>query len=228
MQDPHQRRQIRSYVLREGRITAGQKRALETLWPRFGIDKHTIIKDLDTLFGNSNPMVLEIGFGMGESLAQMAQESPQTDFIGIEVYRPGVGYLLSEIEKHDLHNLKVMCGDAVELLESVLPDKAFDRIQVFFPDPWHKKRHNKRRLIQTEFLNKLAKKLKNKGIIHLATDWEDYARHMKHTLDACPAYKNTANNNNFAERPDYRPITKFERRGHKLGHGVWDLIYEVV
>ena len=226
MQDPHKRRQIKSFVLREGRITAGQKRALETLWPKFGIDNHTIVKDLNTLFGNSNPKVLEIGFGMGESLAQMAHDSPHTDFIGIEVHRPGVGHLLAEIEKRDLYNLKVMCGDAVELLATVLPDKAFDRIQIFFPDPWPKKRHNKRRLIQVEFLNKLTKKLKNNGILHLATDWEDYALHMKAALDNCPAYKNTANDNGFAERPDYRPTTKFERRGHTLGHGVWDLIYE--
>jgi len=220
-------RKIKSYVLREGRITAGQKRALEILWPKFGIDNHTAIEDLHAIFGSDNATVLEIGFGMGESLAQMAQDSPDTHFIGIEVHRPGVGSLLAEIEKRDLTNLRVMCGDAVELLDNVFPEKLFDRIQVFFPDPWHKTRHYKRRLIQTGFLRKLAIILKNNGVLHLATDWEDYARHMKVALDSTPAYKNMASNNAYAERPDYRPTTKFERRGHKLGHGVWDLIYQL-
>ncbi len=229
MQKPDQQRQIRSYVLREGRITAGQKRALELLWPKFGIENHAHITNLNTLFVAPKPktIVLEIGFGMGESLAQMAQESPQTHFIGIEVHRPGVGSLLAEIESRNLTNLRVMCGDAVEILKTVLPDNTFDRIQIFFPDPWHKTRHNKRRLVQKDFLENLTKKFTINGILHIATDWEDYARHMKAALDSSPAYKNTAPDNNYSERPDYRPTTKFERRGHSLGHGVWDLIYQL-
>jgi tRNA (guanine-N7-)-methyltransferase len=220
---PKPHRPIRSFVRREGRLTPGQKRALETLWPRFGIDYSEEPLDLAAIFGRPAPVTLEIGFGNGESLAAMAQAAPERDFIGIEVHRPGVGHLLQRIEALGLGNLRVMCHDAVEVLKHQIPPGSLDTVQIFFPDPWHKKRHHKRRLIQPVFVALLARCLRPGGTLHLATDWEDYARHMLEVLEASPDLRNTAQR--FSSRPHHRPLTRFEQRGQRLGHGVWDVIF---
>ncbi|WP_438971181.1 tRNA (guanosine(46)-N7)-methyltransferase TrmB [Methylophaga sp.] len=219
-------RTIRSFVRREGRLTPGQERALDKLWPEFGIDESTETLDLETLFGRSSPVVLEIGFGNGASLAEMAKQQPDHNYIGIEVHRPGVGQLLKAIETEALTNVRVACTDAVELIKNRIPDKSLDRVQIYFPDPWHKKRHHKRRIIQPKFVNILANKLKHGGLLHLATDWQDYAEQMLVDLSDNDRFKNTSQTGDFIERPDYRPLTKFEQRGHRLGHGVWDLLFK--
>ena len=227
MNDVENPRRIRSFVRREGRLTLAQQRALDELWPRFGIDFSPAALDLQSLFGRTALRVLEIGFGNGESLAAMAAAAPYTDFIGIEVHRPGVGHLLLAIERLALQNLRVCCHDAVEVLERQIPDASLDRVHIFFPDPWHKKRHHKRRLIQPPFVALLARKLKPGGHLHLATDWEDYAVHMLAVLGQSTDFANSAPAGEmFCPRPDYRPLTKFERRGERLGHGVRDLIFE--
>lgn len=219
-------RHIRSFVRREGRLTLAQQRALNELWPRFGIASGPEPIDLDSVFGRQAMRVLEIGFGNGESLAAMAAAAPYTDFIGIEVHRPGVGHLLLQIEQRELSNVRVLCEDAVEVLETRINDASLDRVQIFFPDPWHKARHHKRRLIQPAFVSLLARKLRSGGHLHLATDWEHYAQHMLDTLRASTAFSNTSPCGDYCPRPEYRPLTKFERRGQRLGHGVWDLIFE--
>ncbi len=222
---PH--RKIRSYVLREGRLTAGQQRAFETLWPQFGIDftpGQTL--DLSTIFGNNNPVILEIGFGNGASLAEMAQQHPEQNYLGIEVHSPGVGRLLLEIEKRGLSNLRVMRHDAVELLERGLPTATLAGVYLFFPDPWHKKKHHKRRILQPSMIKLLAQAIKPGGVFHAATDWEHYAEQMLEVLGkADDLFENSASPGHFCPRPEYRPMTKFELRGERLGHGVWDLIF---
>jgi len=217
-------RTIRSFVRREGRLTTSQERALNELWPQFGIEANEVI-DPERVFGRQAPLTLEIGFGNGESLAQMAEASPEQDFIGIEVHRPGVGHLLLQIEKRGLSNLRVICADAVEVLKHSLTENSLDRLLLYFPDPWHKKRHHKRRIVQPAFAELIANRLKPGGIWHLATDWEDYAMHMREVLEAQPQFENTVGPGQFAPRPQWRPLTKFEQRGHRLGHGVWDLLY---
>jgi len=219
-------RTIRSFVRREGRLTPGQQRALDKLWPQFGIDDSQDALNLDSLFGRSAPKVLEIGFGNGASLAEMASKQADHDFIGIEVHRPGVGQLLKSIDTEQLNNVRVACTDAVELLKNRIADKSLDRVQIYFPDPWHKKRHNKRRIIQPAFVNVLANKLKHGGHLHLATDWQDYAEQMLSDVSANERFQNCSHTGDFIERPDYRPLTKFEQRGHRLGHGVWDLLFK--
>jgi tRNA (guanine-N7-)-methyltransferase len=221
---PKHHRPIRSFVRREGRLTAGQQRALDTLWPRFGIEFSEKMLDLASIFGRSAPITLEIGFGNGESLATMAQAEPERDFLGIEVHRPGVGHLLQRIEALRLTNLRVMCHDAVEVLKHQIPPGSLDTVQIFFPDPWHKKRHHKRRIIQPAFVALLAARMRPGGVLHLATDWEDYAQHMLEVLEASPQLRNTASG--FAPRPAHRPPTKFEERGQRLGHGVWDVVFD--
>lgn len=228
MTDQSKHRTVRSFVLRQGRLTSGQKIALEEQWPRFGIEYKAQLLDLTETFGREAPITLEIGFGNGDSLAQMATVAPERDFFGIEVHRPGVGHLLHLVGEGELSNVRVMHHDAVEIMNHMIPDVSLDRVQVYFPDPWHKTRHNKRRIIQLEFVALLAKKLKQGGILHLATDWQDYATHMLKVMSAAPDYKNQANDGGYSERPDYRPLTKFENRGIKLGHGVWDLLFERV
>lgn len=220
---PH--RTIRSFVRREGRLTRGQQRALTELWNVYGINNDDSAIDLDTIFGRSADKVLEIGFGNGHSLAQMAYNHPENDYLGIEVHRPGVGSLLLLTEEMNLTNLRVICDDAVEVLKHRLPDNSLHRVQIFFPDPWHKKRHHKRRIIQPKFINLIAHKLKPGGLLHLATDWEDYARQMSEVLKQSSYFENTSHTSDFVPRPDYRPLTKFEQRGQRLGHGVWDLVY---
>jgi tRNA (guanine-N7-)-methyltransferase len=215
---------IRSFVRREGRFTRGQRRAIDTLWERYGVNPAPRLLDLDKLFGRCAPHVLEIGFGNGESLAAMAQAHPQADFLGIEVHRPGIGHLLMRIEALGLSNLRVICADAVEVIQYRLPDTHLDRVQVFFPDPWPKQRHHKRRLIQPAFLELLAPKLKPGGYLHLATDWEDYALYMLKVLEASKDFVNAASA--FAPHPYYRPLTKFEQQGLSLGHNIWDLLFQ--
>lgn len=218
-------RRIRSFVRREGRLTSGQQRALDELWPRFGIDDRARL-DLDQLFGRQAPRTLEIGFGNGASLAQMAQAAPQRDFIGIEVHRPGVGHLLQEIENRELRNVRILCRDAVETLEHQLDDASLDRVQLFFPDPWPKKKHHKRRILKPSFIALLGHKLKPGGIFHMATDWQHYAEQMLAEMEQAPHFRNCAGAGHYSPKPDDRPTTKFERRGQRLGHGVWDLLFE--
>lgn len=220
------RRPIRSFIRREGRLTKAQQRAMEALWDRYGVIPQAGLLDLDALFGRRAPRVLEIGFGNGESLVAMAQAHPATDYLGIEVHRPGVGHLLLRLEALGLTNLRVICMDAVEVLERYLPDASLDCIQVFFPDPWPKRRHRKRRLIQPDFVALLARKLKPGGRLQAATDWEDYALQMLKMLEANEALINSAQGGGFAPRPDERPLTKFERRGQHLKHGIWDLVFQ--
>ncbi len=219
----HRQRRVRSFVRREGRLTAGQARALDTLWPHFGLHCDGPV-DLDAAFGRRARRVLEIGFGNGEVLLQAAAAHPDQDFIGIEVHRPGVGRLLLGLEAAGLDNVRVFCHDAVEVLAR-LADASVDEIRVFFPDPWHKKRHHKRRLIQPQFIDALAPKLAAAGRLHLATDWAPYAEHMLEVMEARDDFINEAGVGCHTPRPDARPQTHFETRGLKLGHQVFDLLY---
>lgn len=223
MVDEKYRRSIRSFVKREGKITTGQSNAIEQLWPRFGIDlKHEIL-DLEATFTRHAFTILEIGFGNGLSLAMMAEQNPEQNFFGIEVHNPGVGSLLVQVKKRALENVRVSRDDAVEVLEQQIPDASLDRVQIFFPDPWHKKRHHKRRLIQAEFTAMLVAKMKPKGVLHVATDWQNYAEYIHQILSNNNDLNNTAKG--YAKQPSYRPITKYEMRGRRLGHGVWDIIF---
>lgn len=217
-------RRLRSFVRREGRITQSQQRALDELLPRYGVPLDGML-DLDALFGRSAPRTLEIGFGNGVSLAQMAAIAPELDFLGIEVHRPGVGHLLLEIERHALGNVRVICADAVEILETHIPPASLDRVLLFFPDPWPKTRHHKRRILQPAFVALIHSRLKPGGVFHMATDWQHYAEQMLDVMEAAPGFRNSAGRGAYAPKPDYRPETKFERRGLRLGHGVWDLVF---
>jgi tRNA (guanine-N7-)-methyltransferase len=219
-------RTIRSFVLRQGRLTKGQQRAFEQLWPRFGLDYRPGPLDLAGLFGNDQPVFLEIGFGNGESLATMARDNPECNYLGIEVHAPGVGHLLMKLEEYGCGNVRVCHHDAVEVLRDMIPDRALSGVYLFFPDPWHKKRHHKRRIVQADFVSLLASKLRPGGLFHAATDWENYAEHMLEVLKGAPQFRNTAIGRDYVPRPDYRPLTKFEQRGLRLGHGVWDLVFE--
>ncbi|SEK78643.1 tRNA (guanosine(46)-N7)-methyltransferase TrmB [Ectothiorhodospira marina] len=223
---PPHHRPIRSFVRREGRLTVGQQRALELLGPRWGLEFAPEPLNLEALFGRRAPVTLEIGFGNGEPLAQMAAHAPERDFIGVEVHRPGVGHLLQQVEDRGLTNVRVACHDAVEMLNRQIPPGSLDRIQIYFPDPWPKKRHHKRRLVQPAFVDLLATRLREGGILHLATDWEDYAWHMLEVMQQAEAFTNQAADGGFSPRPTYRPLTKFEQRGQRLGHNVWDLVHE--
>lgn len=221
-------RKIRSFVLRAGRITAAQQRALTELWPRYGLDVspdggHF---DLDQIFGRHAPRSVEIGFGNGENLLGLARAHPERDFIGIEVHRSGVGHLLLDIEAAGLTNVRVVCHDAVEVLEHCLVQASLDEVLILFPDPWHKKRHHKRRLIQPEFVSLLASRMTTGGRLQLATDWEPYAVQMLEVVSASPEFANLAGAAGYVPRPDWRALTRFERRGQRLGHGVWDLSFE--
>ncbi|HKE43496.1 MAG TPA: tRNA (guanosine(46)-N7)-methyltransferase TrmB [Steroidobacteraceae bacterium] len=219
------RRHVRSYVRRAGRITTAQARALEELWPRFGIDFAPAPIDLEHVFGRRAPRLLEIGFGNGEVLTAVAGQRPDWDCLGIEVHEPGVGRVLLQADAGNHLNLRVSRHDAVEVLTHQLADDSFDEIFIFFPDPWPKKRHHKRRLIQAPFATLLARKLKRGGVLRLATDWQPYAEQMREVLDACDGLTNCGNESGYAARPGIRPPTRFERRGQRLGHGVWDLEY---
>lgn len=218
---------IRSFVCRSGRITTGQQRALTQLWPQYKIET-THCLDLNALFGRSAEKHLEIGFGMGEALLSMALAHPERDYLGVDVYLPGIGRVLLKIAEYALTNVRLGCADAVHVLQHCLPEDSLDNIYLFFPDPWPKKRHHKRRLIQPVFLSLLAQRLKLGGYFQIATDWQDYAQHMLTTLEVHPAFHNCVGKGCFAPRPTERPLTKFEQRGQKLGHTVWDLLYQRV
>ena len=216
-------RHIRSYVLRQGRVSPAQQRAVETLLPRYGIPYEAKPLDLDQAFGRAAPKILEIGFGNGESTAAIALAHPENDYLAIEVHTPGVGNLLKLIEAQQIANLRIIQHDAVEVLRDMLAANSLDGVHIFFPDPWHKARHNKRRLIQPPFVAQLVQHLKPGGYIHVATDWQDYAEQVLAVLNAEPLLENTAAD--YAPRPEHRPLTKFEQRGIRLGHGVWDLVF---
>ena len=210
---------------RQGRLTEGQSRALEQHWDQYGLTLEQGVLDYPAIFGNANPVILEIGFGNGASLLQMAQSAPQKNFIGVEVHRPGVGKLINDAQHASVNNLKVFCDDAIEVLARNIADASLDGVQLFFPDPWHKKRHNKRRIVQAEFAQNIRHKLKPGGYFHMATDWEPYAQHMLDVMSAAEGFVNQAGAGRYAPKPDYRPSTKFEQRGERLGHGVWDLVF---
>lgn len=220
----HPMRPIRSYVLRAGRMGTGQQRALQELGPKFMLPHQAQPLDYAAVFGRSAPVVFEIGFGMGAATAEIAKVLPGTDFIGCEVHEPGVGALLKHIGDEQITNLRIVQHDAVEVLRHMIAPASLAGVHIFFPDPWHKKRHNKRRLIQPPFVAELVTRLAPGGYLHCATDWEPYAQQMLEVLGAEPALRNTAEG--YAPKPAYRPLTKFEQRGLKLGHGVWDLVFE--
>lgn len=219
-------RRIRSFVRRQGRLTKGQQLALDQYWPEVGVEFQPEPLDLTQLFGRDAPVVLEIGFGMGASLVTMAQNNPQQNFLGIEVHAPGVGACLASAKEANVENLRVMCHDAVEVLEKMIPDNSLRMVQLFFPDPWHKARHNKRRIVQVPFAELVMRKLKLGGVFHMATDWEAYAEHMLDVMSSIDGYKNQSETQDYVPRPETRPLTKFEQRGQRLGHGVWDLMFE--
>lgn len=223
--DSSKQRPIRSYVIRGGRLTDSQSKAIARYWQDYVIEYRVQILDLSALFPQQAPLTVEIGFGMGDSLLEMAAAAPQQNFLGIEVHKPGVGKLLHGLADRQLTNLRVMCHDAKEVVEHCLAPDSVQRFLVFFPDPWHKKRHNKRRIIQPAFVSLLASRLQPGGTLHLATDWQPYAEHMLEVLEASSEFSNANGPNQFWPDPD-RPETKFERRGQRLGHGVWDLLYE--
>ncbi len=218
------KRPIRSFVLRQGRLTKGQERALETLMPVYGVPYAPQPVALSQIFGRADSLkILEIGFGMGETTARIAQSMPERDFLGVEVHTPGVGGLLKLVGESGLSNVRVIQHDAVEVLKHMLSDASLDGVHIFFPDPWHKTRHHKRRLIQAGFVKLLCSKLKAGAYLHVATDWQEYAEWVLEILQAEPLLENTAQD--YAPKPEYRPLTKFENRGIKLGHGVWDIVF---
>lgn len=217
------RRNIKSFVLRQGHMTAAQQRAIDTQWSKFGVDYRPHKIDLNSTFQRTAPKILEIGFGMGTATATIAQRLPEVDFLAIDVHGPGVGNLLKLIQEENISNIRVMRHDAVEVVNTMLDSDSVHGIHIFFPDPWQKKRHHKRRLIQRPFIEQLLPKLESNGYIHLATDWEEYAEQMLEVLSSFDELNNTADD--FAPKPTYRPETKFESRGKRLGHGVWDLVF---
>lgn len=227
-EQPKYLRRIRSFVLREGRLTKGQQRSLDLFWPSMGLTHQAQPYDLDQVFGRQANRVLEIGFGMGKSLVEMAKAAPELDFIGIEVHKPGVGACLGEAEAAGVKNLRVFEHDAVEILNDSIADGSLTTVQLFFPDPWHKTRHHKRRIVQPEFVQLLRRKLAIGGVFHMATDWENYAEHMLEVMMAAEGYQNLAADQRYVPRPDHRPLTKFENRGVNLGHGVWDLMFKKI
>lgn len=218
-------RRIKSFVLRQGRLSQAQQQAIDTQWPHFGLTLEDALLDFDSLFGRTAPTVLEIGFGMGTSLAAMAEANPDKNYIGIEVHRPGVGALLKLVQEKQLTNIRVFNDDAVEVLQRQIPPNSLSEVYLFFPDPWHKTKHKKRRILQAEFALNIARHLQPGGRFHMATDWEDYAQHMMRVMSSLDAYENLSGDHQYTPRPDYRPLTKFEQRGQRLGHGVWDLIF---
>ena len=220
------RRTIKSFVLRQGRLTKAQQYALDKHWLDYGIDYSEQVLSFDKLFNNHHEVIIEIGFGNGESLLQQVIGQPQYNYIGIEVHGPGVGHLIHHANREDIHNIKVIRFDAVDVLKHQIADNSIQQVQLFFPDPWHKKKHQKRRIIKPEFIQLIHQKLKTGGLFHMATDWEHYANQMLAQMDSAEGYNNTSGAGKFSTNTGTRCETRFERRGLKLGHGVWDLIYE--
>ena len=216
---------IRSFIRRQGRATAGQKNALETNWDKYCLNPDKTY-DFTKVFERKAPLIVEIGFGNGSSLAEMAEANPDFDYIGIEVHRPGVGHLMMLLEQKSLQNVRIYHHDAIEILEQKIPDNTLTGVHLFFPDPWQKRRHHKRRIVRPSFVALLNKKLKTGGYFHTATDWEHYAKDMLTILSSASGLSNTSKNNTYCQRPEYRPLTKFESRGLRLGHDVWDLIFK--
>ncbi|MET0070538.1 MAG: tRNA (guanosine(46)-N7)-methyltransferase TrmB [Candidatus Thiodiazotropha sp.] len=223
-ESPH--RPIRSYVLRQGRMTEGQQRAFEALWPRYGITLDQGPLPLASLFGRQAPVTLEIGFGNGEALAQLAARHPEQDFLGVEVHSPGVGHLMLTLAAREAENVRILQSDAMELLRHHLPEASLQNLLLYFPDPWHKRRHHKRRIVSREFTDLVHRALRPGGLIHMATDWKAYAVQMMALFSQHGGFRNQAGEGNYAPRPETRPMTKFEQRGARLGHGVWDLLFE--
>ena len=219
-------RKVRSFVRRERRFTLEQQRALDELMPRFGLVPGDTVFDLEHAFGRGGECHLEIGFGNGASLLAMAQANPDRNYLGIEVHRPGVCNLLLQIEKAGIENIRVINADAMEVLTHNLADASLDAVYLFFPDPWHKTRHHKRRLVQMPFVDIVHRRLKPGGILHMATDWEHYAKHMLAVTSQVRGFSNLSTSGDFCERPAYRMLTRFEQRGLRLGHGVWDLLFK--
>ncbi|AVE40836.1 tRNA (guanosine(46)-N7)-methyltransferase TrmB [Providencia stuartii] len=219
-------RRVRSFVRRQGRLTQRQEDALQSEWATMGVDFVAQPLDFAAIFNNQNPVVLEIGFGMGASLVTMASQNPEKNFLGIEVHAPGVGACLASAKEENVTNLRVMCHDAIEVLDRMIPDESLSMVQLFFPDPWHKAKHNKRRIVQGPFADKIRAKLVKGGVFHMATDWEPYAEHMLEVMSHADGYKNLSASGDYVPRPETRPETKFEKRGQRLGHGVWDLMFE--
>jgi tRNA (guanine-N7-)-methyltransferase len=221
-------RKVRSFVLRGGRLTEGQRRALNELWPRYGVSDNGDEIDFAALFGNANPVILEIGFGDGAATWRMARAHPEENYLGVEVHQPGVGRLLLQLEKLGIENVRVACEDAVEWLSGRVADASLDGVRIYFPDPWPKKRHHKRRLVQPAFVALLARKMKEGGVLHLATDWAPYAEHMLGVMGDAPQFANLSPDGDVCPKPDWRPPTKYEQRGERLGHRVFDLVYRRV
>jgi len=219
------KRTIRSFVVRGGRMTEGQQRAYDANWKTYGLEADQGRIDYQEVFGRESDVVIEVGFGMGASLVEMAKNAPEKDFIGIEVHPPGVAKLMMLAAEAGIQNIRVYCHDAIEVMANCLPQGQASTFQLFFPDPWHKKKHNKRRIVQPLFAQQVANVLKVGGVFHMATDWEPYAEHMLEVMEAQTQYENVAGKNTYHPRPEWRPLTKFEQRGERLGHGVWDLIY---
>ncbi|MDC0981413.1 tRNA (guanosine(46)-N7)-methyltransferase TrmB [Candidatus Pseudothioglobus singularis] len=227
MSEAKSHRKIQSFVKRSGRLSKAQSLGLNNLWSDFGIEVHNNeIINFEAAFVKKNAITLEIGFGNGDSLLETAINQPNQNFIGIEVYEAGVGRIINEASKQNVSNLLIIKDDAVEIMANNISDNSISNFQLFFPDPWHKKRHHKRRIIQTSFLDLLSRKLKTNGTVHIATDWQNYAEHIMKTLEMHPHFKNLAGDYIYSKRPKDRPLTKFENRGHKLGHGVWDLLFK--
>ncbi len=221
----YRKKSIRSYVVRAGRMTAAQRQAFDSGWPRYGLKLSDGALDVAGQFGTRAPLVVEIGFGMGESLLQMAQAAPDHHFVGIEVHPPGVGSLMNAAAAAEVDNLRLYLADATDVMRECIGAQTVDRLQLYFPDPWHKKKHNKRRIVQPEFVQLIRSRLRLGGVFHMATDWQPYAEQMLATMQQAAGFSNCTGAE-YAQKPDYRPLTKFERRGARLGHGVWDLLFE--
>lgn len=219
-------REVKSYVKREGRLTNAQANAIETHWGSLGLDYTGTLIDFSKEFGNNNSLVLEIGFGMGHSLVETAKQNPDKNYIGIEVHTPGVGACIASAVEENVNNLRVFEHDAVEVLKNCVADNSLSKLQLFFPDPWHKKRHHKRRIVQSAFVESIRQKLAIGGVFHMATDWENYAEHMLEIMQSAEDFTNQSKSSDYVPRPESRPVTKFEKRGERLGHGVWDLMFE--
>ena len=219
------RRPVRSFVLRGGRLTEGQKRALDEFWPRFGVERGESLLDFTALFGSDAPVIMEIGFGNGDATWQMAQAHPAENYLGVEVHQPGVGHLLLKMKQHGITNLRIANDDAVEFLRRRVPEKSLDGVRIYFPDPWPKKRHHKRRLIQSSLIELLASRMCPGALLHLATDWEPYAEHILEVMRSSDGFVNLSPSGDYCDQPEWRPQTKYERRGERLGHQVRDLLF---